>query len=46
LQIASRFADEPLMLLDERPQPRVVMLPEEVRHHEGPGHAIADQIVE
>jgi hypothetical protein len=45
LQLALGPSDEPLMLLEERPQPRVVVFPEEVRHHKGPGHATAEQIV-
>ena len=40
-----RPADEPLVLLQEALQPRVVVLPEEMRHHASPGHAIAEQIV-
>jgi hypothetical protein len=39
-----RPSDEPLMLLEENPKPGVVMVPEEVRHREGSGHAIAEQI--
>jgi len=39
-----RPSDEPLMLLEENPKPGVVMFPEEVRHREGSGHAIAEQI--
>ena len=45
LELALRLSDEPLMLLEEHPQPRVVVLPEQVRHHKGPGHATAEQIV-
>jgi hypothetical protein len=32
------------MLLEENLKPGVVMFPEEVRHREGSGHAIAEQI--
>jgi hypothetical protein len=34
---------EPLMLLEEDPQPRVVMLAEEVRHERVPDDAIVEQ---
>jgi len=44
LQLTLRPSDEPLMLLEENPKPGVVMFPEEVRHREGSGHAIAEQI--
>jgi hypothetical protein len=39
------LSDEPLVLLEEHPQPRLVVFPEEVRDHLGPGHATAEQIV-
>jgi len=45
LELALRLSDEPFMLLEEHPQPRVVVFSEEVRHHKGPGHATAEQIV-
>lgn len=44
LQLTLRPSDEPLMLLEENLKPGVVMFPEEVRHREGSGHAIAEQI--
>ncbi len=45
IQIALGPSDEPLMLLEEGSQPGMVVLPEEVRDHEGPGDAIADQTI-
>jgi hypothetical protein len=45
IQIALGSSDEPLMLLEERSQPGMVVLREEVRDHQGPCHAIADQTI-
>src|SRR5438128_11947857 len=45
LELALGLSDEPLMLLEEHPQPRVVVFPEEVRHHKDAGRPTAEQIV-
>jgi hypothetical protein len=45
IQIALGPSDEPLMLLEEGPQPWMVVLSEEVRDHKGPRDAIADQTI-
>ena len=45
LELTLRLSDEPLMLLEEHPQPRVVVFPEKVRHDKGSGDATAEQIV-
>jgi hypothetical protein len=44
LQLALGSSDEAFMLLKEDSEPRVVVLPEVVRDHDRPGHAIAEQI--
>jgi hypothetical protein len=44
IQLTLGPPDEPLVLLEEAPQPGMVVLPEEVRDHDGPCDAIADQM--
>jgi hypothetical protein len=43
IECSLRLPHEPLMLLEEDPQPGVVMLAEEVRHERAPDDAIVEQ---
>jgi len=45
IQIALAPPDEPFVLLEEGSQPWMVVLPEEVRNHQIPRDAIADQTI-
>lgn len=45
IQIPLGPPDEPLVLLEKGSQPWMIVLPEEVRDHQGPCRAITDQMI-